>query len=100
MKRLYVVVRADLPAGLQLAQACHATREFGLRHPEVDVGDNLVVLHVPGEAELRRIVDAAGEALPVAPFFEPDLGGEMTAAAFPFSARPLVSSLPLAMRPG
>lgn len=98
MKRLYVVVRSDLPAGLQMAQACHATREFGLLHPGEDVGDNLVVLHVPDEGALRGLVDAAKGACPVVAFSEPDLNGEMTAAAFSGEARRFLSSLPLALR--
>lgn len=97
MKRLYVVVRDDLPPGLQMAQACHAAFEFG-RFTEADVGDNLVVLH----ASRERICELAGEAfrrgLQVLRFDEPDLGGETTAVALEGDARPLVSSLPLAMR--
>lgn len=100
MKRLYVVVRPDLPVGLQMAQACHAVREFTAQHPAVDVGENLVVLH----AEAYEIVDltdrAAREGLAYALFFEPDLpGGQVTAAAFSGDAQKMLSSLPLACRP-
>jgi hypothetical protein len=97
--RLYVVVRADLPPGLQLAQACHATREFGLRYPGLDLGDNLVVLQVPGEAALHELLLEAGDRdLPAVAFAEPDLHDELTAAAFSGDARALLSSLPLALR--
>lgn len=97
VKRLYVVVRHDLPLGLQMAQACHAAREFTLQHEE-DVGDNLVVLHAsPGE--LCCLVASAEGLCTVTAFHEPDLGGELTAAAFGLGARALLSSLPLACRP-
>lgn len=101
MKRLYVVVRDDLPPGLQMAQACHAVREFTLKYPELDVGENLVVLQAKGEAQLLRLCfdntwDNIDAVLLV--FREPDLGGEYTAFAAASEARPLVSSLPLAGR--
>lgn len=100
LKRLYVVVRADLPAGLQLAQACHATRSFGLEQPELDVGENLVVLHAKDAAALGTLVETARkEDLPVVPFHEPDLDGAITAAAFTGAAQKLLSTLPLALRP-
>lgn len=98
MKRLYVVVRNDIARGLQIAQACHATREFTLRHPHEDVGENLVVLSA-SHAELERLVAAAEGVSAVTPFFEPDLGGQLTAAAFSGNARKLLSTFPLALRP-
>lgn len=96
VKRLYVVVRNDIAAGLKMAQACHATREFTLRQSE-DVGENLVVLEAPPE-ELARVVGAASGLCSVTTFHEPDLGGALTAAAFGLGARKLLSSLPLACR--
>ena len=53
MKRLYVVVRADLAHGLQLAQACHAAREFSLAHPGDASGENLVVLEAANETAVN-----------------------------------------------
>lgn len=98
MEKLYVVVRNDLPPGLQTAQACHALREFAHRFPELDrrwfeSSNNLVVLQVPTLGDLEGLV-AIGSL--VAPFYEPDLGGELTAAAFGDGR--LLSSLPLALR--
>lgn len=96
MKRLYVVVRADLPLGLQMAQACHAAHGFARSSPDVDVGENLVVLHAKSEGELLRIwlnYDGHGYA-----FYEPDLNNEYTAIALDGNARKLLSSLPLALR--
>lgn len=97
MKRLYVVVRADLPPGLQMAQACHAAHEYGL-YGNDDVGDNLVVL-AASAAQLHELAaQAAALGLSHVAFHEPDLGGELTACAFSGTIRPLVSSLPLALR--
>jgi hypothetical protein len=97
MKRLYIVVRGDLPPGLQLAQACHAAREFTRRRPDEDVGENLVVLQAT-LAELVELVDRADGVCSVVPFYEPDLGDEMTAAGFGLGARRILSSYPLALR--
>ncbi len=98
MKRLYVVVRDDLPPGLQMAQACHAAFEFGRYAQEADVGDNLVVLHASREKICALAKAAMGRGLAHILFEEPDLGGEATAVALEGDGRPLVSSLPLAMR--
>lgn len=99
VSKLYVAVRNDLPPGLQVAQACHALREFAHRFPELDrdwfeSSNNLVVVQVPSLQDLQELVRSAEE--PVAPFHEPDLGGELTAATF-VSGR-LLGSLPLALR--
>lgn len=96
MKRLYIVVRNDIAPGLQLAQACHAAREF-MRQSTEDVGDNLVVLGA-SHRELERLVAAARDVCDVVPFHEPDLGDEMTAAGFGGAAHRLLSSYPLALR--
>lgn len=101
MKRLYVVVRSDLPPGLQMAQACHAARAFAVENPWANdkAGENLVVLSVPNELELWRLTARVSERdIMLTLFREPDLGGALTAAAFTGEAQPLVSSLPLALR--
>lgn len=96
MKRLYVVVRDDLPAGLQCAQACHAAFAYG-RNGSEDVGDNLVVLS-SGFKQLCELEARVIDTISHESFREPDLGGELTALALPGSASSLVSSLPLALR--
>lgn len=96
-ERLYIVVRNDLPQGLQLAQACHATREFSLLHPRENVGDNLIVLHA-SRVELERLVVEVSRDCTVVAFYEPDLEGALTAAAFGIGARKRLSALPLALR--
>jgi peptidyl-tRNA hydrolase len=97
MEKLYVVVRNDLAPGLQVAQVCHAVREFAHRFPELDrqwfeQSNNLVVLQVPTLEDLEKLVVDGGV---IAPFHEPDLNGELTAAAF--AAGRTLSSLPLAL---
>lgn len=102
--KLYIVVRSDLPAGAQCAQACHALRAFVAAHPTIDrewfeTSNNLVVLQAPGLDDVARLLRRAqGDSLPVAAFHEDDMGGELTAIALGPAARRLVSSLPLALR--
>lgn len=94
--RLYVVVRADLPPGLQCAQACHVARAFR-DAPSHD--ENLIVLEAPNEEALRSLLLQAGPTASCAAFSEPDLGWQLTAIALSGPKVPeLVSSLPLALR--
>lgn len=94
---LYVVVRADLPAGLQMAQLGHAAHTFGLKCALADVGDTIVVLNAPDERALAGLVrDAAHAGAALVTIHEPDLGGELTAAAFSSAAARVVRKLPLA----
>lgn len=96
---LYVVVRGDLPVGLQMAQACHAVREWGHAFPYSVTNGNLIVLSVPGLAELTALKARADEQTAVVPFREPDIGDELTAIALVGGrAKPLLSKLPLAGR--
>lgn len=105
MQKLYVIVRGDLPAGLQVAQACHALRAFADEHPEEERGwhqdsNNLVVLQVPSrDALLQLEVNLATAGVPTSRFEEDDLGGEITAVAAGPSARPLLRHLELALAP-
>lgn len=115
MQKLYIIIRSDLAAGLQIAQACHALRCFTHAHPKEDRAwfygpdqtleprgpNNIVVLQVPDEKALHdlfcravRDPDVAG-----APFYEPDLDDSLTAIALGGEgASRYVSSLPLALR--
>jgi peptidyl-tRNA hydrolase len=101
--RLYLVTRRDLPAGQQAAQVCHALRQFVEDHPAVERAwfsgsSHLVLLAVADEAELSRLLEHARDrGLRVAPFHEPDRGGELTAAAMEPRARSLLRGLPLAL---
>lgn len=105
MDRLYIVVRADLAPGAQIAQSCHALRAFVEAYPELDrawhaAGGNLVVLSVPEERDLAELyVWATGaEELAGAWFREEDFGDELTAIALEGRAKPLLRALPLALR--
>jgi hypothetical protein len=98
MKRLYVVVRADLPIGLQMAQSCHAAREFSYKFPEVELGENLVVLQAQNEGELLRLW-LEGDQRSGVLWREQDVGNQYTAMAYSGRERKHLSSLPLAGRP-
>ena len=103
MKRLYVIVRADLAPGLQLAQSCHAVAAFGASYPEPFAAwhrgeSNIVCLQARDEGHLRELLASLDIGAQVATFCEPDLGGELTAFACDRVPRAF-SSLPLALRP-
>jgi hypothetical protein len=54
MTKLYIIVRADLPAGAQCAQSCHALRAFIDAYPALDQAwhsgsNNIVILQTPSE---------------------------------------------------
>lgn len=83
--RLYVLVRADLPPGYQMAQACHAVSYLAAdnrlalyQHPVI------TVLNVCDEGELlsesRKAMIESGSPEGFM-FREPDLNGEATAFA-------------------
>jgi len=92
----YIVVRADLAPGAQLAQACHVMKAFTRAHPECDGIENVAVLAAPDEDALLRLVNKAPGA--VAVFREPDFDDSVTAIGLDFSAQKLLSNLPLALR--
>lgn len=90
--KLFAVTRADLGHGLRAAQVGHALICWTLQHGRPP--DNLVVLQVPGEAELHALEQRLAGARLVA-FREPDLDGELTALALGPEAWRALSSLPL-----
>lgn len=104
MSKLYIVVRADLAPGAQVAQSCHALRLFGAEHPRIDehwyrASNNLVCLSVADESELAALAakaDALGLCCSL--FREPDFDDEATALALEPEARCLVGHLALALR--
>lgn len=102
--KLYVVVRADLPAGQQAVQAVHAAIAFAMQNKELFQGDsplqNLALLAAPNERELCILIRKAEQAgIPWEGFQEEDLNNSVTAVAFAPAMRKLVSSLPKALRP-
>lgn len=104
VRRLYVVVRADLPPGAQAVQAAHAMREFAEQHPEIEKtwhaeSNTVAMLAVPDEGclviwyeKLRRWGYAVAE------FREPDLGNTLTAFCVEPRAGRLLRDVPLALR--
>lgn len=105
-ERLYVVVRADLPPGLQAAQALHAEREFAAEHPEIEArwhreSNTVVILAVPDEDELfDLLLSLEKSGVVVSEFREPDLdllhNLSLTAICVEPAAGPLLRHLPLA----
>jgi hypothetical protein len=104
MQKLYVIVRADLAPGAQLAQSNHAVAEFAVAHPEVFRDwaanqRNIVCLNIPNEsalADLLRLAELKGVSRVA--FREPDFGDELTAIALGDGGDKITSSLPLALR--
>lgn len=103
-----MLVRADLPTGLQMAQVAHACIEFALNHPEEASSTPIgVVLGVPDERSLLewadRIIGWCGPHAEIqhdgglVVFHDPDVGegGEHTALALVTSGEEF-ASLPLA----
>lgn len=112
VRRLYVVVRADLPPGAQAVQAAHAMREFAADYPEVEAewhrtSNTVAFLSVPDEAalvalveELRRPWHGGENHLAdtfVSEFREPDLGGSLTAICVEPKGGWKLRKLPLAL---
>lgn len=105
--KFYVVVRSDLPPGLQLAQSVHAGLQFFDEHPTyarswLHKSNYLVVVTVPNEDALLDLATEAslGQGMCITKVNEPDLGDEYTAIALQpgEQARLLCVSLPLALR--
>jgi peptidyl-tRNA hydrolase len=101
MKKLFVVVRADLEPGAQLAQSGHAISAFAIsyeaEHRAWHQGsNNLVILAAKDEAHLLELARVA--QAPFAIFREPDFENTVTAVAFHGDAARQLSSLPLALR--
>lgn len=85
MKKLYVIIRNDIPAPYQAVQGGHALAEFLLRHPtQGQEWDNhtLIYLQTDNEETLNLWADKLGyRDIPFSIFREPDIGDEATALA-------------------
>lgn len=105
MNKLRLITRSDLPLGQQAVQAAHALREWSAQHPEEDqhwykTSNTLAMLVVRDEDSLDDLLERTVQyGLPVAAFYEPDRGDELTAIALGpgEGARRLCRGLPLAM---
>lgn len=94
--RMYVLVRADLPHGLQCAQACHAASYLAANNPlMLYQHPTTIVLNVDSEVELDTYAVKTGRKGFM--FKEPDLNYQSTAYAF-YSEVEMFKELPLAMK--
>ena len=104
MNKLFVVVRADLNPGLQLAQSGHAIVAFQSSYSAKfdewkKESNNLVVLAVENKEELAKLAYGLTlKEIKVAMFREPDLGDELTAICVEPEGQKYLSCLPLALR--
>lgn len=104
--KLYVVVRNDLPPGVQLAQAIHAKDEFAMQFPDInkawyEQSNYICVLQVENEETLDALMDKAWYSnIKYSCFSESDRNGEHTAAAFEpgEAAKELCKDLQLALK--
>ena len=82
--KLIVLVRADISAGYQVAQALHAVADFAHQHPETfqewkSVSNSVVALSVPSEKHLlKHFRKLEGMNAKLVMFNEPDLNNEAT----------------------
>jgi peptidyl-tRNA hydrolase len=101
---MYVVVRRDMPIGVQMAQACHAAFLFAqtYAHQTLDWHTHsqyLVIVSVEDQVELIRLgSEAIQRKIRVAWWNEPDMDNDLTAIVLePTEATArLLSNLPLA----
>lgn len=102
MDKLHVIVRADLPPGLLLAQAVHAMSAFAVYQPAEHrawhLGKNIIAcVTVPDRAALEaRLARATMLGEVVVGYHEEDLAGELTAVVLGARLKKLVRDLPLA----
>jgi hypothetical protein len=93
--KVYVLIRQDLSPGQRIVQSCHAVASLmstignnvsqneSIRHQALcPSAMPMVVLGVETEESLKSLSGRLGGLASVAAFFEPDLAGQMTAAAF------------------
>jgi len=81
------VTRQDLSPGYQVAQSCHALRQFSEEHKEIDNewfhnSNYLAVLSAKDENALLKLIEKAdSQGVKFSVFFEPDLDNQITAVA-------------------
>ena len=104
--KLYIVVRKDLPPGLQLSQSCHAALHFMRENRDITeqwmlISDYIVILNIENEAELARLSEEATQRnIKFSSFREPDIDNQATAIALEpgIKSKKLVSNLKLALK--
>jgi hypothetical protein len=99
MEKLFIVIRRDLPMGLRCAQIAHAAIKFAHDHRGIETAwyfgsNNIVILDAADEPELRELMkDADLKGFAYSGFEEPDIGNQLTAAAFEPRARRMLRHL-------
>jgi len=99
------VTREDLAPGYQIAQSCHALRQFSEEHPEVDKewfnkSNYIACLSAKDEGSLIKLIGRCEErGIRFSIFFEPDLDYQITAVALEpgISSKKLCSNFKLAL---
>ncbi len=83
MKKLYVLVRADLTPEQKAVQAGHAVAEYLIKNPTTEWDNGtLVYLSVKNEFELGKWAFKMEDySVKYARFIEPDIGDQTTAIA-------------------
>ena len=103
-EKLYLITRANLPAGLRASQFCHVLREFVSDYPETDLewfrdSNTLVLLEVADEKALEELViKGVQDGQQCSLFMEADLDNSLTAIAMGPGAKRLLRSLRLAFK--
>ena len=100
------MTRRDLSPGYQATQAMHAAIDFVLKYLAESLAwhkhsNYLCNLSVENEEQLFKLLAKAEQkGIKAMPFYEPDLGGELTAITFEptIEAKKLTSSLPLMLK--
>ena len=103
--KLYIVVRADLLPGQQLAQSVHAAFQFSKEHPNIAINwmkksNFICVLQIKNESELANLaVKTIKLNLAHSEFREPDYNNSLTAIAIEpgQKTKELVKNLRLAL---
>ena len=104
--KLYIIVRSDIPPGLQLAQSCHAAFAFATEHASLTndwmLNSNYIaILNVANEYELNNLIERAiNSGIKFSVFKEPDIGNQITAITFEpgIKSKKLCANLKLALK--
>jgi hypothetical protein len=84
-EKLYILIRADLPLGDQIAQACHTTAEWCKRWQEGNKDWNNETIVVVSVLDLSHLVHCQMmlelKCIEYSIFCEPDLQGQRTGIA-------------------
>lgn len=82
MKKLFVLIRTDLPSSYRAVQAGHVVAEFVLNRPNSWTNETLIYLGVKNLFRLEIIKDKfIKQDIDFVEFKEPDLNDELTAIA-------------------